>query len=377
MEDAPPERRPDRLSWAVFALLAVIYRWGRCPTFGPGDSPGVVYRALNAPGHDPLAWLGHLAAALPFDAPMAQVDALSGLFHAGAAALLFAALRRWGIKRFPALGAAALVAFTNQYWYYSLVAGRAPVATLGLALLVWGVVAWKEEARAWPLAFSALGVVCLAVYAPGAITQAPLVIWGVGLLCGLLFQRLDLLRPKTAAGILTGILLIALLHPYDARRHNPMMEYARAVVDGVEPDASVFVYDAGIYDALRLVAPPTVHVALGAKNTSFDFAATRPSYDEPVFFLRTYGSWIPKGLLVSRAESTHVPQAEIDRRAEAVLALPALTSVGRRDMGKYGFTRETILYDRYRVVLTRYRELVSRDDLRQRLDAQLADYSPR
>jgi hypothetical protein len=370
MEDAPRERRPDRLSWAVFALLAVVYRWGRCPTFGPGDSPGVVYRALNAPGHDPLAWLGHLAAALPFDAPMAQVDALSGLFHAGAAALLFAALRRWGIKRLPALGAAALVAFTNQYWYYALVAGRAPVATFGLALAVWGGVAWKEEARAWPLAFCALGVAFLALYAPRAVTQAPLLIWSVGLLCGLLFQRLDLLRPKTAAGILTGILLIALMNPYDARRHNPMMEYARAVVEGVEPDAVIYTNDQSVNDALRLIAPPSIRIAtLGDSHPIY-----RHEYYEVVMVDHLKG-WYPKGLLSQILDLVPVHQDEMDRRAEAVLALPALTSVGRRDMGKYGFTRESILYERYRVVLKRYRELVSRDDLRQRLDAQIADYS--
>ena len=66
MEDAPPERRPDPLSWAVFALLAIVYRWGRCPSYGPGDSPRLVSISLYMPGRDPLALLGHALSKLPF-----------------------------------------------------------------------------------------------------------------------------------------------------------------------------------------------------------------------------------------------------------------------------------------------------------------------
>lgn len=377
MEEASPARRPDRLSWALFALLATVYRWGRCPSFGPDDSPGVVRRALEG-GRDPLALCGRFAAKLPLDTPWGWVNALSGLLHAGAAALLFALLRRLGLRRAPAAAAALLLAFLPRYWYYALVAGSAPAAVFGLALAAWSVVAWKEDGRARPLLFGAAGAALLAWYAPRSVTLVPAALWLAALGAGLLLQRLDLASPGAALGALGAALLLPLARPYDARRHNPTLEYARAVAESAGPGARVFVYDRTVYDALKLAGPATLDVLLNDGPLEVDVRDLRPSYDEAVFFRGADFRWVPRGLLVPREEKAAPGDAEIARRAEAALALPALTSVGRRDLAKYGFTGERVLYDRYRVVLSRYRALLGpgHDDLARRLEAQLADYGP-
>lgn len=371
MEDAAPARRADPLAWAVFAVLAVVYRWGRCPTFGPGDSPGVVYRALYAPGADPLAWLGRAVSRLPFDPGAPQVNALSGLFHAGAAALLFSLLRRLGLKRLPALAAAALLAFLHQYWYYALVAGHGPAALFGMALAAWGVVAWKEEGSPWPLFFAAGGSAAFSFYARRAVSLVPAEQWWLALLAGLLIQRLDLLKPRTAAGFLAGALLIGASRPYDARRHNPSMEWALAALASVGPRDSLVVGDPGLRDAVR--------VAAAATGRADPFAAEGGDtlYDAVTGARLTGKGFAPDGLLI-RQTRRRLPQAEVTARAAAVLGLPALDSVGRRDLPKYGFTGETVLYAQYRAVLSRYRAALGsgQDGLRTRIDRRLAEYGP-
>ena len=386
MEDASAARRPDPLAWGVFAVLAAIYRWGRCPSFGSGGSPTTVYRALYAPGRDPLALLGALASRLPLDSPEGHVNALSGLFHAAAAALLFALLRRLGIKRVPALAAVALAAFAHPYWYYALVAGRGPAAVFGLALCVWSVVAWNADDSLRPLAFGALGAALLAAYAPRADSLSPAWIWAAALGAGLLFQRLDLLRRNAAAGALAGVLLVALAQIYDARLHNPTLEYAQAVLASAGPGARVIVADETTESALLCeirrtamsAAPEVLRAAPGSAPAA---PSERPTFYEAAFLGNTVrrDDAMPKGVLV---ESPLAKPAEEKReaatRAAAALEMSALTSVGERDLRKYGFTDETKLFDRYRTILTWYRDLLGDGEprLRERLERRLADYGP-
>lgn len=360
-------------AWGLFAFLAAVYRWGRCPSFGSADSPRVVYKALVEPGLDPLARLGSMAAKLPFDTAWGHINGLSGLFHAGAAALLYAALRRVGVSRTPALIAVALLAFSRRWWYYSLVAGRGPVAAVGLALFVWGLFAWNEEDRPRYLGLSALGLVLALSYGWRAASLAPLGLWLAAFGAGLLLQRLDARWAKAA---LAAALVVPVARPYDARRHNPTLEYAQALVAGVEPGSRIFVSGPTIEQAVKLVAPSGYDIV----RVNSDETALGEGQDEPgrpyYFEAVLPGGGAPKGLLVPLHEKTRPDSKEVARRAEAVLALPALSSVGKRDRARYGFTGETMLYDRYRAVLGRYREKLAPGEtaLRARIDAQLAEY---
>ncbi|MEQ1920122.1 MAG: DUF2723 domain-containing protein [Elusimicrobiota bacterium] len=360
-------------TWAVFVVLAGVYRWGRCPSFGAGDSPRVVYKALIEPGLDPLARLGSLAAKLPGDTAWGHINALSGLFHAAAAALFFAALRRVGVGRVPALIATALLAFSRRYWYYALVAGRGPVSVFGLALLIWALLAWSEEDKPRYLLLCALGAALACAFGYRATSLMPSCLWMALFIGGLFLQRLG---PKPQAAALAAALVIPLARPYDLRHHNPTLEYARAVIAGAEPGSRLFVSGPTIEQAVKLVAPAGYDVV---RVNSDESALTegqdppgRPYYFEAVL----PGGGVPRGLLIPLNESSQPTSQEIARRAEGVLALPALSSVGQRDLPKYGFTEEAILYDRYRAVLTRYRERLSADQgaLRARLDAQLREY---
>lgn len=360
-------------AWGLFAFLAAVYRWGRCPSFGPGDSPRVVYKAVVEPGLDPLARLGSLAAKLPFDGAWGHVNALSGLFHAGAAALLYAALRRVGIGRVPASAAALLLAFSSRFWYYSLVAGRGPVAALGLALFVWGLLAWNEDDRPRFAALSAFGLVLTVSYGWRAASLAPLGLWLAAFAAGLLLQRLS---PNQAAAVLAGALVVPVARPYDARRHNPTLEYVQALVAGAPAGSRLFVSGPTIEQAAKLVAPPGFDVVrVNSDETAFDEGKDHPG--RPYYFEAVLpGGGTPVGLLVPLAESKP-SSAEVARRAEEVLALPALSSIGKRDRARYGFTHEGILYERYRAVLTRYRDkLPENAPTRAKLDAQLREYEP-
>lgn len=364
-DDSSPARRPDPLAWAVFAVLAAVYRWGRCPSYGAKDSPGTVFRAVYAPGRDPLARLGHLAAKLPFDSPEGWVNSLSGLFHAGAAALLFALLRRLGIKRVPALGAAVLLAFLHQYWYYALVAGRGPAAVFGLALAVWSVIAWKEESRAWPLALGALGAVLAAVYAPRASTLVPFSQWLVALAVGLLLQRLELQASNAALGALAGFLAVGLAHPYDLRSHNPTQEWARAAIESAQGYECIVIEDAALSAALRYESRRDSRaVAVDAHP------CIRPLYDP---LTRGARRTKPNGVLFEDGDKA--APGEYDARARRTLSFAALTSVGRRDRAKYSFAGEDGLYERYAAVLRAELYGVEDAGIKAKIGAQLADYA--
>lgn len=363
-------------TWAVFAVLAVIYRWGRCPSFGAGDSPRVVLKALVEPGLDPLARIGALAAKLPFDTAWGHINGLSGLFHAGAAALLYAALRRIGVRRPPALIAVALLAFSRRFWYYALVAGRGPAAVFGLALLVWALLAWSDEDKPRYLLLSALGAVLTCAFGYRAASLMPLLLWLVAFIGGLYLERLP---QKAATVALAAALALAVVRPYDLRRHNPTLEYARAVVAGAAPGSRLFVSGPTIEQAVKLIAPAGFDV-VRVNSEDSTLAEGRDEPGRPYYFEAVLpGGGVPLGLLVPLTEKTRPDAAEIARRAEAVLALPALSSVGLRDLPKYGFTDESILYERYRAVLTRYRERLSPGPsaLRARLDAQMREYGQR
>lgn len=120
-------RRDAALAAAVFAGFSLLFWAGRSRSYGMGDSPQHVLSALlwavpHPPGYPLQTALGWLWTRPPWADPGAAVNGLSGLFAAGAAAALFLLLRGAGVRRAAALIAAALMALSPLFWYYSLVA---------------------------------------------------------------------------------------------------------------------------------------------------------------------------------------------------------------------------------------------------------------
>jgi hypothetical protein len=365
MDDAASGRRADPFSWAVFAALAAAYRFGRCPSYGsPADSAGTVWAALNAPGRDPVAWAGRALGRLPLDTAMGWANFMSGLCSAGAAALLYAVLRRLGLRRVPALTAAVLLAFAPVWRYWALAAGHAAPAALGLALIPWGVAAWKDSGRARPLLAAALGGLLLASAAPRAASLAPSALWAAAFAAGLLLQRLQLASEKAALAALAAVLLVPVLAPWSLRRHDPLAEYARAALSGLPPGASVAAGNEAVYRAMLLEDPAGLRVLPPGADADFVEAVAPPDGRRP------------RGLLLERGAP--LAPAEAARRAGAVLALPALDSVARRDRSRYRGADEGYLYARYRAVLSSYRDALGARDaaLKARLGQALEQYGP-
>jgi hypothetical protein len=155
-------KRDLGLAGLVFAALSLLYAWFRCPSFGGADSPQHVLSAVTwgvswPPGYPLYVMLGHLASRLP-GAPAANVSLLSGLLHALAASVFFLTLRRLDIRPLSALAAAALMALSPLYWFYSeLGEVRALNDLLAVACAYWAV-AWAQSRR--PRALFALAA-CL------------------------------------------------------------------------------------------------------------------------------------------------------------------------------------------------------------------------
>lgn len=120
-------RRDGLIAAALFAGLSVLFWSGRSHSFGPGDSAQHVVAALtwgvpHPPGYPLQTAVAHLWSSLPWSNPSAAVNGLSGLFSAGAVAMLFLLLRLQGCGVAASLAAAGFMALSPLFWFYSLVA---------------------------------------------------------------------------------------------------------------------------------------------------------------------------------------------------------------------------------------------------------------
>lgn len=156
-----PERLDALAAAACFAGLAALFWLGRSRSFGAGDSPQHALCALtwsvpHPPGYPLQTALGWLWSRLPWSDPGAAVNGLSGLFAAGAAAVLLLLLRRAGAGLAAGLTAAAFMALSPLFWYYSLVAEvRALNDLLALAAAFFAA-AWARDGR--PASLAAFGL---------------------------------------------------------------------------------------------------------------------------------------------------------------------------------------------------------------------------
>jgi hypothetical protein len=145
------QRRDLGLAGLVFAALSLLYAWFRCPSFGGADSPQHVLSAVTwgvswPPGYPLYVMLGHLASRLP-GSPAGNVSLLSGFLHALAAAVFFLTLRRLDIRPLSALAAAALMALSPLYWFYSELGEVRALNDLLAVASAYAVVAWSQGRR--------------------------------------------------------------------------------------------------------------------------------------------------------------------------------------------------------------------------------------
>lgn len=227
--------------WKAAGLLAaglgVLFWTQRAPSFGPGDSAQHVLSALTLgvsrpPGYPLLNFLGHCASRLPFGDPASNVNGLSGLLHAGAAAFLLLTLRRLGASLAAALCAAGLMAFSPLFWFYSEVAEARALndfLALGAAYAaVWRSQGGGRRALLWLCAGAGLGLghhptfvlilpaLVFWLWRAGALKAREWILLTAGTLAfllapyGLLWLRLKLLPPPAynpdAVGSLADIM---------------------------------------------------------------------------------------------------------------------------------------------------------------------------
>ncbi|MEK7859618.1 MAG: DUF2723 domain-containing protein [Elusimicrobiota bacterium] len=150
MKKAEPFAHSDgRAAAALSLVLAAVYWYFRCRTFGPGDSAEHVLAALtwgvpHPPGFPLSVALGYLMTLLP-GPPEAAVNGLSGLCHAAAAGVFYLILRRTGCRPLSALAATALMSFSELYWIYAEVAEVRALNDLLALLSVHAAIVWSED----------------------------------------------------------------------------------------------------------------------------------------------------------------------------------------------------------------------------------------
>jgi hypothetical protein len=177
------------------AISFVVYLVTLAPSVPPGDSGDLITSAVvlgiaHPPGYPLETMLGHLFTLLPFGSPAFRVNLMSAIFDAGAIALVAFLIARVSTDELgvpdnrrgrvlaivaPATGA-LLLAFSTQFWLYSVVAEVFALNNvLAAALLVLGYTWYRRPTRRWALwsFFLAAGL--------GASNQQTIVLLGPGL----------------------------------------------------------------------------------------------------------------------------------------------------------------------------------------------------
>ncbi|MBI3554108.1 MAG: DUF2723 domain-containing protein [Elusimicrobia bacterium] len=136
---------------ALSFLFFAVYWHGRCPTFGPGESPLLVLGSLvkdlaSSAGHPLYIALGRAAASLPIGAPAGNVNGLSGFLHAAACGLFYLTLRKQGLRRPACVFAALLMGFSEIFWYYSEVAAAWALSDALALLAAVLALSWSKSA---------------------------------------------------------------------------------------------------------------------------------------------------------------------------------------------------------------------------------------
>jgi len=178
----PPARRQPRfgvlrgresLIAAVVAgaIALVVYVLTLAPSIPPGDSGDLITSAVvlgiaHPPGYPLQTMLGHLFTLLPVGPPAYRVNLMSALFDAGAIALVAFLIAKAAIQELRGPGSqraqifavvaavtgALLLAFSTQFWLYSVVAEVFALNNvLAAALLVLACIWYRRPTLRWAL----------------------------------------------------------------------------------------------------------------------------------------------------------------------------------------------------------------------------------
>ncbi|NDJ53374.1 MAG: DUF2723 domain-containing protein, partial [Chloroflexi bacterium] len=159
-------RVQDRhLPWVVpsvvFLLTLSIYGLTLSPTITGFDSAEFVVGAytlgiVHAPGYPLYMLLAHVAAHAPLGAPAFNVNALSALFAALSALVLYFAVKRLSGSLWVAGLTGLMFAFLRPVWAFAVVAEVYTLAALLAALLAWACILYEEDPSAARLFWVAL-----------------------------------------------------------------------------------------------------------------------------------------------------------------------------------------------------------------------------
>lgn len=121
-----PKRRDTLIAASIFLFLLALYLLTAAPGIQFEDSGEFALSAhglgvSHPPGYPLYVILGKLFASLPVALPDFRLVVASGFFCAAAAALLFLALRSWGMGALPSAAASLALGFSRTLWQHAAV----------------------------------------------------------------------------------------------------------------------------------------------------------------------------------------------------------------------------------------------------------------
>jgi hypothetical protein len=175
------------LAWpaGVFAAALTVYLVEAPRTVTDGDSAELTTAAAtlgvpHPPGYPLYVLVGRLFAAAPIGDVGFRLNAMSALFGALAAVLIFAIVLELTKHRVSALVAALVLAFSYHFWSQSLVAEVYTLDAALLAGLLYALCVWKRtrDERLLYAAFLLFGL-SMANRTTSLLFLPPLIVWGV------------------------------------------------------------------------------------------------------------------------------------------------------------------------------------------------------
>jgi dolichyl-phosphate-mannose-protein mannosyltransferase len=210
---------------AVFAAASVLYFLTAARDIVVGDTPELITAAVtlgvaHPPGYPLFSMLGHLFSLLPFGSIPFRVNLLAVTCDVLTVVVVFFTALRLTRSHFAAALAALILTVNPTFWSWSLVAEVFPLNNLLASILIYLLVAWREQPQRFGLLVAAFFLAGL------ALTNHQTIVLTAPAFCFILWQRRAALRrqprfvPVCIAAFLIGLLPYAYV-PWASAHHPP------------------------------------------------------------------------------------------------------------------------------------------------------------